>query len=215
MKPVFCASRAELSARLSESDLIIVEKDYGDLPTWCTGVAILDGGIQWLGASLQLFSRKAVQSGNVLFRDQPPPELEQIALDIAEAAHATGYRGIAGFDVGLQPDGPPVVFDLNFRPNSSTGLLLAGLPALQQSSFRVAHSFFLRHDGPLQELIASLSTEARQGRVVPGSLFDRDIYQQTSDDEKTRSCLDGWILADSVEDAVAIIAGIRSRLGNA
>ena len=195
------AAIRELTARLSPTDAIIIEKDYGPVPSWCAGVAILDDEIRWLGASLQVFSKPASQSGSILLREAPPAEVKSTAMGIAHRARYTGYRGIAGFDVGIRREAGPVVFDLNFRPNSSTGLLLAGRAALNTTRLPVAHSFFLRHDGPLAALLDAVETTAAAGRLIPGSVFDRECYRETAHDTATRSCLDGWVLAESCEQA--------------
>lgn len=195
------AAIRELTARLSPTDAIIIEKDYGPVPSWCAGVAILDDEIRWLGASLQVFSKPTNQTGSILLREDPPAEVRSTAMAIAHRARDAGYRGIAGFDIGVRREAGPVVFDLNFRPNSSTGLLLAGRAALNTTRLPVAHSFFLRHDGPLAALLDAVETTAAAGRLIPGSVFDRDCYGDTAHDTATRSCLDGWILAESCEQA--------------
>jgi hypothetical protein len=54
-----------------------------------------------------------------------PGRSRTFRLQIGNKAMSSGFRGIAGFDIGELADGSLVAFDLNFRPNSSTGLLLA------------------------------------------------------------------------------------------
>jgi len=191
----------EFNRRLQPDDTIIVEEDCTPLRSWCAGVAIHDDMIDWLGASIQLFHKPAVQRGNLLSLEDPPAAIRLLALDIAARAQQLGYRGVAGFDIGEMPTGDPVVFDLNFRPNSSTGLLMAGRAALQATGMTIAQTFYLRHNGPLDDLLKVVRKEAAAGRIIPGSMFDAETYISTSADPATRSCLDGWVLADSSADA--------------
>lgn len=215
----FCAEPADLDVviaefeqRLRPDDTIIIEKDCAPLRSWCAGVAILDDEINWLGASVQLFRKPAVQKGNLLSLENPPEILRQLALDIAARVRQSGYRGIAGFDIGETADGNPIVFDLNFRPNSSTGLLLAGPAALRATGLATAQSFYFRHNGPLADMLEIVHKDAAAGRIIPGSMFDAQTYGRTLDDPATRSCLDGWILAETSAEATSWIRSIRTRM---
>ena len=192
---------AEFNRRLKRDDTIIIEKDCVPLRSWCVGVAIHDNAVDWLGASIQLFYKPAVQSGNLLSLEDPPAAIRELALDIAARAQQAGYRGVAGFDIGEMPNGKPIVFDLNFRPNSSTGLLMAGPTALQDTGLAMAQTFHLRHNGPLTDIFRMVHKDAAAGRIIPGSMFDAETYNSASADPATRSCLDGWILADTAAAA--------------
>ncbi len=203
---------AEFCRRLPAQTPVVIERDYGAIPSWCAGVSVLDDGVRWLGASLQLFSSPGRQAGNVMAVEGCPAELEPIAMEIGKRAHALGYRGVAGFDIGVRCDADAVVFDLNFRPNSSTGLWLAGPGALDRTGLGVARSFYFRFDGPLEHMLDVVETEAALGRIIPGSIFDAQAYKQTSDDPSTRSCLDGWMLAESLEQANETIARLGEEL---
>ncbi len=200
----YCAGQPDLDAavlefrqRLGCHDKVILEKEIATRQSWCVGVCIGDTKVESLGASIQLFSAPAEQTGNLLMPDDVPADITRIALDIAGRAGRAGFRGIAGFDIGEVPGRQPVVFDLNFRPNSSTGLVLAGRAAQRRTGLPVVQSFFLRHDGPLAELLDAVQGEAVAGRIIPGSVFDAEAYKATVSDPATRSCLDGWFLAES------------------
>jgi len=206
------AATAEFRQRLVPHDMIVLENETNLERSWCVGVCVFDGTVECLGASEQLFQAPAVQTGNLLLLDDPPADIIQLALNIAARAGKAGYRGIAGFDIAEMPGEHPVVFDLNFRPNSSTGLLLAGHAALRQTGLTAAQSFFLRHDGPLAELLEAVKAEAVGGRIIPGSIFDRQAYKATVTDPATRSCLDGWILANSRSEAAEWPSLIAQRL---
>jgi len=200
-----------VSDRMKPGDQLIVETDCQPLHSWCAGISILDAGVTWLGASRQVFHSPARQAGNEL-TGEPPTAIKELAVGIAERARSRGYRGIAGFDIGEIQDAHPVVFDLNFRPNSSTGLLLAGRAALNRTSLPLARTFHLRHQGPLEQLLDAVEPEAAAGRIIPGSVFDAETYRSTTDDPATRSCLDGWLLAETGEEAAAYPGTVAARL---
>lgn len=202
----------EFKRRLKPDDIVIIERDCAPLRSWCAGVAIHDDKVDWLGASIQLFHKPSVQSGNLLSSEDPPSVIRDLALDIAHRARQLDYRGVAGFDIGEMENGTPVVFDLNFRPNSSTGLLLAGPAALEATGLTKAQTFHLRHDGPLQHIFKLVQQDAALGRIIPGSMFDAETYESTCSDPATRSCLDGWILAQSGSEATAWLQNIRQQL---
>lgn len=203
---------AEFKRRLQPDDTIIIEKDCEPLKSWCAGVAIHDNVIDWLGASIQLFHKPAVQSGNLLSLEDPPATIRELVLDVAKKARQSGYRGVAGFDIGEMQNGDLVVFDLNFRPNSSTGLLLAGRTALQATGLAIAQTFHLRHSGPLADILRIVHKDAAAGRIIPGSMFDAETYNSASAYPATRSCLDGWILAESSADATGWARHIAKQL---
>jgi hypothetical protein len=200
-----------IKARMDADAQVVVEADCNPAHSWCSGVSILDDGVIWLGASRQTFHSPARQSGNEM-SGHAPETIKALALDISNRARNTGYRGIAGFDIGEVEDAEPVVFDLNFRPNSSTGLLLAGEAAMRRTGLPLARTFFLRHDGPLAELLDAVGPEADAGRIIPGSVFDADTYKASSEDAATRSCLDGWILAETRDQAAAYAQQVTARL---
>lgn len=212
-QPVDLETVAEqFNRRLKPDDTVIIEEDCAPLHSWCAGVAIHDNKVDWLGASVQLFYKPSVQSGNLLSPEGPPAVIRDLALDIARRAGQSGYRGIAGFDIGEMENGNPIVFDLNFRPNSSTGLLLAGPAALHNTGLAVAQTFHLRHDGPLEAIFKLVQEDAAAGRIIPGSMFDAETYKSTLSDPTTRSCLDGWILARSDAEATDWTRSIAGRL---
>jgi hypothetical protein len=202
----------QLSSRLAADDCIVIEKDCAPVASWCAGVAILDDRVEWLGASCQVFGAPARQIANETGSRTMPDGVKALSLQIGNKAMASGFRGIAGFDIGECKDGSLLAFDLNFRPNSSTGLLLANEAVRQRTGLPLMYSFFLRHDGPVAELLDAVEADAAAGRVVPGSVFDAPTYRATLDDPATRSCLDGWVAAEAREEAVAWIKGVTGRL---
>jgi hypothetical protein len=71
-----------------------------------------------------------------------PDGVKALSLQIGNKAMASGFRGIAGFDIGECKDGSLLAFDLNFRPNSSTGLLLANEAVRQRTGLPLMYSFY-------------------------------------------------------------------------
>jgi hypothetical protein len=202
----------KLSTRLSGEDVLVIEADCAVVASWCTGVAVHDDRVDWLGASCQVFHAPARQIANETGTRDLPGRVKDLSLAIGDKARTEGFRGVAGFDIGELADGSLLVFDLNFRPNSSTGLLLAREAVQQRTGLPVMRSFYLRHDGPLAELLDAVETDATAGRVVPGSIFDAPTYRATADEPATRSCLDGWVAAETREHAVAWIKAVTGRL---
>ena len=202
-----------IARRLEPDALLIAETDCAPVNSWCAGVSILEDKILFLGASKQVFYSPARQAGNE-FSGEPPEAVKKLALEIAARAQSGGYRGIAGFDIGELANKAPVVFDLNFRPNSSTGLLLAGKGAMQKTGLPLARTFYLRHDGPLAELLDAVSHEADGGRIIPGSMFDALCYGKTLNDAATRSCLDGWLLAEDSDEVASFAKVVAGRLAS-
>ncbi|MDX1717514.1 MAG: hypothetical protein R3287_11435 [Anderseniella sp.] len=202
----------QLSTQLAAGDALVVETDCKAVASWCAGVAILDDRVEWLGASCQVFDAPARQIANEAGGRTMPDRVKDISLQISSKAMAAGFRGIAGFDIGECEDGSFTAFDLNFRPNSSTGLLLAHDAVRQRTGLPLMYSFYLHHDGPVAALLDVVEADAAAGRVVPGSVFDAPTYGATLDDPATRSCLDGWLAAETREEAVAWIKAVQNRL---
>ena len=118
-------ARSRLSDKAACLQAVVVETFLDLVASWCAQVAISDDGIVYLGAPRQNIAMDGSYLGNchgVGF--EPPPGVEALARLIAERGRALGYRGFAGFDIGLTTQGPLQVFDLNFRVNGSLRQLL-------------------------------------------------------------------------------------------
>lgn len=105
---------------------VVVEEFLDFRRTFCLNfVHTWDGNIHYLGAGEQVVTASGEYRGNWFARDrQPPVEAVEIGHEIMRRAAGRGYRGFAGFDVGVLPDDRVKVFDLNFRTNGSTKALL-------------------------------------------------------------------------------------------
>ena len=105
---------------------VVVEEFLEFKQNFCLNFAVTAGHeIHYLGAGEQLTSESGGYQGNWFEHDRrPPAEAVHLGREIMCRAAARGYRGFAGFDMGVLPDGRVKVFDLNFRVNGSTKALL-------------------------------------------------------------------------------------------
>lgn len=128
-----CHTSAELThafRRFADAAELVVEEYLDIKNNWCLNYATLGSEVVFLGGSEQIVDAAGAYLGNWLAPNSPPPP-NAIALGraVMDQAVTLGFRGIAGFDMGVLGDGAVKVFDLNFRPNGSTPAILL-LPAL-------------------------------------------------------------------------------------
>jgi hypothetical protein len=174
----------------------IVEQAIDVRTCWCFNVGILESRCTYLGAAIQLFSEPAMQSGSRIDpEDAPPPKAVEIALAIAEKARKGGYRGIAGFDIGISQGDKLFVFDLNFRTNGSTPQVLLHEAAVARVGAKVSQSWHVVVNGLLDPLIERISPLAETGRFVPTRLFEY------ATDGECRSMATGFVVAATVDEA--------------
>jgi hypothetical protein len=161
------------AARKDELQGIRVEEALEIASCWCLNMAILDSSVRYLGAATQLFSKPAKQCGSRISPDEfPPNDVIAIATDIAEKARSMGYRGIAGFDIGINSSGNPFVFDLNFRIVGSTVQILLHGAAVKRVNARVSQSWSASIKKPLAPILRALSDFALSGRFLPTRLYE-------------------------------------------
>jgi hypothetical protein len=174
---------------------------------WCLNLAILESSVRYLGAATQLFSEPAKQCGSRIdLGDLPPDPVVAIALVIADRARGMGYRGIAGFDIGVTSAGQPFVFDLNFRMASSTPQVLLHEAAVGRVNARISQSCDHMVNGELAPALNRLMDFARCGKFLPTR-----IYEATPA-TGGRSIITGIAVAATVDEVESIIAGIQAAL---
>jgi hypothetical protein len=105
-----------------------------------------------------------------------PDEGRLLSVRAGEAARRMGYRGIAGLDIGLRNDGRLVVFDPNFRANSSTAQLLFHDSAVARTGHSVTRSFHAEPDCTFKALTTRLEAPIRDGWFVPTRLFNGEKH---------------------------------------
>ena len=165
-----------------------------DIPIcWCLNLAIQSDCVEYLGAAIQLFSSPGQQSGSLIDPAQEPPATAVAeAMRIARKAQRLGYRGLAGFDLGLSADARPYVFDLNFRMVSSTVQLLLHQSAVERTGGTVTESWHHVTSGPLAPALAAIEPFGRSGRFVPCRLWEATAESQG------HSMITGFMVAESM-----------------
>ena len=175
---------------------------------WCLNLSIQDDRVEYLGAAIQLFSSPGQQSGSLIDPHRMPPAtaVEEV-MRIARAAQQMGYRGLAGFDLGLTDDARPFIFDLNFRMVSSTVQLLLHQSAVERIDGCVTESWHQLTHGPLAPALAAIEPLGRSGTFVPYRLWE------ASPESRGRSMITGFLVGSSVEDLARTRSAMASALG--
>jgi len=159
---------------------LVVEDPIAVRSNWCLNFSILDNDIRYIGAAEQVFEAVAKQSGSIIDPQNPPPrQAIEVGQDICRAAQAMGFRGIAGMDMCIDGAGKIYFFDLNFRINSCTCLILlhAGLMRDAPGNARPIssmHTFFM--PGRLSDLMMPLDEMIQQGEFFPLQLYDGSMF---------------------------------------
>ncbi len=201
-------------SKKKELDGVIVEDAIDVIICWCTGVSILDSGCRYLGAAIQLFDKPAQQIGNRIDQNHPPPEqVIHISLQIAKQAYEEGYRGIAGFDIGMDTNGKLFVFDLNFRINASTTQLMIHEKGSERIGASMSQLWSAKCDCALPWALEQLSSFVEKGIFVPTRLFDRAVYFEAPPNVEVFSLVNGIIFADSIKELNNIDLLMKKSLG--
>lgn len=177
--------------------------------SWCVNVAVGEEDSRCLGAAVQLFSGPARQEGSRTDHGNPLPETARsVALSVAEKARALGYRGIAGFDMGVTPEGGIFVFDLNFRFVSSTPMVLLQGFAEKRTGCRITESWDKTVRGPLKPALDRLGHFAECGDFLPYRL-----YEGTATSE-WKSIVTGMVTGGSLPEIRVKRAAMEAELGD-
>ena len=180
---------------------LIVEDAVPVASTWCLSFGVLPERALYLGAAEQIFSEVGVQEGSRIDpSNPPPPEVEAVSRSVAENARTRGYLGLCGFDVGVDSAGRILVFDLNFRMNSSTPQVLMHAAAAARTGNPVSQSFGSVLGGPLEKTLARLRPYVEAGRLLPLRIFDGSL----SDGGNAPSFISGLVLAEDAARAAAV-----------
>ncbi len=119
-----CRGRGDISMALAEFEAAacLIAEEYLELrENWCVQFACLPGGgVRYLGSAEQVVDADGRYQGNWIGSREPSGMVIDLGWDVATRGSATGYAGVAGFDIAITADGRPVVLDLNFRINGST-----------------------------------------------------------------------------------------------
>lgn len=192
---------------------LVIEEAIDVRTCWCLGVSILNAECRFLGGAIQLFDKPAVQIGSRMDPEYPvPSKAIRIALIIAERARKKGYRGIAGFDIGVDRHNNLFVFDLNFRLNLSTNQLLLHDAATKRIGVRISQFWQVKSDSILEYMLGRLMPFVEIGAFVPTRLFDREVFQNDHPETEAKSVVTGIIFADTVAEIEELDAGMKQAL---
>jgi hypothetical protein len=206
----FDAARRWFSSHRDSVPAVIVEQYVEVSHCWCAGIAVGRAGTACFGGAEQLFVAPGKQSGTLIDPEATfPPAGMALAEIIGEAARQRGFEGIAGLDIGLTADGKLVVFDPNFRINSSTSQLLFHQGAATRVGLPVSRSFQVFVGGPFKDVAARLAAPIEEGWFVPTRIFNGEKHPLADG----KHIVTGFALGSTRAAAEAAAALLEERLG--
>ena len=194
---------------------LVVEEPVAIRSNWCLNFSILNDTVRYIGAAEQIFEAVAKQSGSVIDPQTPPPaQAIEIGIEICRSAQTMGFRGVVGMDMCVDENGKIYFFDLNFRINSCTCLILlhGGLMRDNPGNSRPVssmHTFFL--PGRLSDLMMSLDEMVRHGEFVPMQLYDGSLFNEPA----TPCRITGFFRSATRAEGKALIEKAGACLSNA
>ncbi|MEN6542420.1 hypothetical protein [Parvibaculum sp.] len=209
----YCSDAASFDRALSDlrklgsSDRVIVEEDVPVGRSWCTSIVVQADRTLYAGSAEQIFSEPGHQSGSLIDPMHPMPDPD-FAIAVGEAARTRGFVGVAGLDVGQTPDGRMVLFDPNFRFNSSTAQVLLHPAAAARSGLPVSLSVNLTTKLSMSEIARRLAGPIAELWFVPTRLVDA-AWLTAADGH---SIVTGFVLAGSRDQAFTAQAAIAAML---
>lgn len=211
----YCTDPTGIAAALSCLDEgkeglsgVRVEQALDIALSWCLSLSILDEGVRYVGAAMQLFGRPGKQSGSRIDPDRMPPDaLVNIARSIASRARDLGFRGVAGFDLGVTSEGRPYVFDLNFRIAASTPQILLHGQATARVNARISESWNVMIRGELSPALHRIAPFAHNGSFVPIRLYEGTPISQN------RSIITGMIVAPTLAELDILNLSMKAACG--
>lgn len=216
---VICRDEGDLArarqtfAKLGTSAECVVVEQYRDFQrSWCAQVAVDTTSLRYLGSAEQVCSAAGRWLGNYVGSGyESPALLEPLAVAIAQAGQARGYRGFCGFDVGVDRHGHYWVFDLNFRACGSLVQLLLHHELCTGSARAVSRNVRFDSCLPIERLHSLLRPYMRSGNFVPTSAFDGVALGRSA------SLLAGYLMAENPAEIerlhVHVTASLRSQRG--
>jgi hypothetical protein len=212
-----CPDRESLTAALNDFRAMpgvthIIAEASADIDhCWCVSLAINDDSTVFAGFAEQEFSSPGRQSGSVVDPEHPFPILGQrLAIEIGNAARALGFRGMAGLDIGQRADGRLVVFDPNFRFNSSTAQALFHVSATRRAGLGASRSFHRLTSVDCESLIARSLHAIDAGWFVPTRILDGALLPAAGGKSMLTGFVLGADLADTQRRADSLAAVLQS-----
>lgn len=161
-----------------ESIPVVLAEEWLDIDcSWCVGLAIGETQTLCFGGAEQLFASPCKQSGSIIDPARSmPAEVSALAFQIGEKARSLGFRGIAGFDIGLEHSGRVIFFDPNFRIASSTAQLLFHQAAASRAGLPVSQSIQVTPAGSFKDIEKKLRGPIADGWFIPTRLFNGEKH---------------------------------------
>jgi len=181
-------------------DQVIIEDEIAVQTCWCVTLVIDERQTVFAGAAEQAFSLPGKQSGSIIDPQHViPDDGVQLAIKVGEAARQRSFVGIAGLDIGLTKDNRLIVFDPNFRINSSSTQVLLHHTAAARCGLNTSYSFHATTGLTLASLAQKLHGPIDDGWFVPTRLIDEKYLPAA----KGQCLCSGFILGTNRRDAIA------------
>jgi hypothetical protein len=211
----YCKDRAMLDAAVADFALmpgvthLIAEADGEVAHSWCANVIVAEAGTIYAGFAEQEFASPGRQSGSVIDPEHPfPMEGQRLAVMVGEAARTLGFRGLAGFDIGQTPEGRFVVFDPNFRFNSSTPQAIFHASAAARIGWPASRSFHVLTGRPCGDAIERILPAIDAGWFVPTRLLDGALLPAA----EGKTFVTGFVLGNDLDHARTLSQDLQSAL---
>ena len=178
----------------------VIEEYLEFKQTLCVNFAVLyTGEIRYLGTAAQEMDAEANYLGNWAGSSLHIPEQAISKVrNIVKRATDKGYIGFVGVDVGLLGDDEIKIFDLNFRLNGSTRMLL--LKKSIEQHYSVCWQYFRSWQGTwnFHGLLQTLRQLNQNGILLP-----LDIHTQNPTAAKTPCAFKALVLGQEIEEVVS------------
>lgn len=165
----------ELPERLEGCTRVVIEEFQPFERTMCVNwAADASGNLHYIGSAEQVVDDEGAFLGSWVGSGLGAPDAAiAIGREIMARAVARGYYGIAGFDMGVLPDGRVLAFDLNFRLCASTPALLWLPILLERTSGRLeARMATMTFPSGFDRMCSVATAATRAGWLFPLSAFD-------------------------------------------
>lgn len=188
------------SFRVLDIQRVILEEEVSVQTCWCVAIVVEPRQTTYVGAAEQVFAAPGKQSGSVVDQANPfPTEGAELAVAVGEAARRAGFLGLAGLDVGLTTDDRLVVFDPNFRFNSSSSQVLLHDAAAKRGGFTASHSVNLTTPLRFADITLKLRDPIDDGWFVPTRLLNGAMLPAANG----KSACTGFVLGKNCAEALA------------
>jgi hypothetical protein len=186
---------------------VLLEQHVAVCRSWCANMIISSKQVVFAGAAQQLFTQPGKQSGSLIDNDQSPPSsMASLVCDIGERARQAGFQGVAGCDIGEKADGRLVVFDPNFRFNSSSPQVLLHASATARTGTTVSQSVSLHSLLRFPEIAVRLREWIKDGHFIPIRALDAELLPAA----QGQSTISGFVTAKNRNMAEAMIDRLRN-----